>query len=120
MSNRLTQKDIDEIAGGLDRLAQLNEKVLKETTDAAEARGLQAFIQTKMTEHAMEFVACWITMQNEYLPLVKGFTALFGNACTMIDRQQKARAPKTCECAPGGESECREKCGDGCECKTTK
>lgn len=115
MSNRLTQKDIDELAGALHRLEELNTKVIKEAADAAEARGTQAFIQTKLCEHAQEFVACWIVVQNEYRPLIQGFTALFRNACMTIDRQQK-----TCECAPGGGAECREKCGESCECKTTK
>jgi hypothetical protein len=124
--NRLTQANIDELAGALHRLNELNTKVIKETTDAAEARGLTAFLQANALPHLEEFLACWITIQQEYRPLLQGVTGLLGNAFQLLQRQQEARNPQptaasnTCECAPGTEKECKEKCGDGCVCTATE
>jgi len=92
--NRLTQKEVDEIAGALHRLSELNGKAIKESTDAAEARGTQAFVQTKAVEHLEELIACWITVQTQYRPLLEGFTGLLGNAFMLLDRRsQQAATP---------------------------
>ncbi len=100
--NRLTQKDVNEIAGALDRLKELNTKTIKESTDAAEQRGTQAFVQTKAVEHLEELLACWITVQTQYRPLLEGFSGLLGNAMMLLQkREQRAEpTPDMGGCAP--------------------
>jgi flagellar biosynthesis component FlhA len=115
MSERLTQKQIDELAGALHRLKELNSKAIKESTDASETRGLNAFLQSNLMNHAEEFIACWITVQNEYRPLLQGFSGLFANTLAVLQAREINKA-KQCECAPGSEAECKA----GCVCTTTE
>ena len=95
MNARLTQEDINKLAGALHRLKELDAKQIIESTDAAEKRGLQNFLAAESPKFLEEFIACWITVQQEYRPLIQGFTGLFRHAVTLIDRaqpQQEAKA----------------------------
>jgi hypothetical protein len=82
----LTEKVAVEIGGALQRLEELSGKTIIETADAAEKRGLEAFLAKTMTEHAQEFVGCWFTIRNQYRPLVQGFAAILQNASTILSK----------------------------------
>jgi len=83
-----------ELGGALQRIAELSGKKIIESTDAAEKRGLEAFVQRVMVEHAAEFVGCWLAMRTQYRPLIQGFAGLMRNCLEMIDRENKSAQPE--------------------------
>ena len=100
-----------ELGGALQRIAELSGKKIIESTDAAEKRGLEAFVQRVMVEHATEFVGCWLAMRTQYRPLIQGFAGLMRNCLEMIDRENKSAQPAP---APVSEGPC---CEGKCKAK---
>lgn len=98
INKQLTEQVATEIGGALARVAELSGKSIVESTDAAERRGLEAFLQRTLVEHAPELVGAWFTVRHQYRPLVQGVTALLSNALASIDRANAASKP----CCEGG------------------
>jgi hypothetical protein len=89
--NRLTQQKINELGGAMQRLAELNTKAIKESTDASEARGLQTFLTANTLPHLEEFIACWLTVEGGYKPLLQGFSGLLSSAFQVIAARERAQ-----------------------------
>ena len=83
----MTEATFTELGGALQRIAALSEKKILETNDAAERRGLEAFAAKTLMENASELLGCWITIQRKYVPLVRGFAFLLGDASALINRE---------------------------------
>jgi hypothetical protein len=100
----LTLKEANEIGGTIHELAQLSEKKIFETDDAAKKRAYVTFLQDKLLLHANELLAAWFTMEQEYKPLLQSQATTIGHVLTILQRRndllQAAQKP-----APAPESE---------------
>ena len=101
-----------ELGGALQRISELSGKKIIESTDAAEKRGLEAFVARVTTENARELLGCWFTVQQHYRPLIQGFAGLMRSCLETIDRENKG--PNTPEAAPA--KECQGSCDQGGNC----
>jgi len=86
----LTEQLATEIGGALQRIEELSTKKIIESSDAAERRGLEQFLQRVLVEHAMDLLSCWFTMQRQYKPLIQGVTSLLAHANAAIERSKAA------------------------------
>ena len=86
---KLNEEIVTKMGGALDRLAVLGESKIFTTEQAAEKRGNEQFLQNTLLEHAPELLGAWITVRNQYVPLVRGFATLLMNA------NQLLQPPKT-------------------------
>lgn len=91
---KLTKQLVTELGGALDRLEVLSQQSIFTTETAAEKRGQEAFLQRALLEHAPELLGAWVTIQEQYAPLVRGFAALTMNASLLLAPQPKAEEPK--------------------------
>ena len=100
MNKPLTEKIVSEMGGALQRIEELSTKAIIETSDAAERRGLEQFLTRALLEHAPELLGSWVTVRQEYAPLVRGFASLIKNADSILVRPQTSvRVPKPECCA---------------------
>lgn len=81
---KLTEQIVTELGGALERLQALGEAKIFTTEQAAEKRGLEAFVQRALSEHAQELLGAWLTVQKQYVPLVRGFAFLMMNATNLL------------------------------------
>jgi len=70
-------KTFNELGGALHKIDELNKKSIIETSDAAEKRANEAFVSSTLRANALELLGAWITVEQKYKPLVRGFNALF-------------------------------------------
>jgi hypothetical protein len=112
----LTLKEANEIGGTIHELAQLSEKKIFETDDAAKKRAYITFLQDKLLLHANELLAAWFTMEQEYKPLLQSQATTIGHVLTILQRRndllqaaQKGPAP---EAPPVGASSVPEQAPD--------
>ena len=112
----LTLKEANEIGGMIQELAQLSEKKIFETDDAAKKRAYITFLQDKLLLHANELLAAWFTMEQEYKPLLQSQATTIGHVLTILQRRndllqaaQKGPAP---EASPVGASSVPEQAPD--------
>ncbi len=85
----MTIETLNQLGGALQRIAELNEKKIIESSDAGERRAQEAFVKDTLYANASELCGAWITIQNNYKPLVTGFTALLRTALTIINRESE-------------------------------
>jgi len=83
----LTLKEANEIGGTIHELAQLSEKKIFETDDAAKKRAYVTFLQDKLLLHANELLAAWFTMEQEYKPLLQSQATTIGHVLTILQRR---------------------------------
>ena len=87
----MNYKTLNEMGGALRRIAELQAKKIIEKDDASELRALEAYVQSALRENANELLASWVTVENEFKPLVQGFSSLLGYAAQIVDRKNAAR-----------------------------
>lgn len=86
---------MNQIIGAYARLKQIGQAKILTPKDEAEKQGLVNFLTGAFFAHAEEFFGCWVTLQNEYTPLITGVTGLLHRALSRIDsinRQQQQSA----------------------------
>lgn len=88
----LTPAEAQRIIGAYARLKELTSSAVSNPKDDAEKAGLQNFLTGAFFTHAEEFFGCWVTLNQEYIPLITGFTALMNRALARIDAQAKFRS----------------------------
>src|SRR5579862_4329951 len=71
------------------RLKELNAATIANPRDDAEKQGLVNFLNDALLANAEEFFGCWVTMHQEYTPLITGFTALLQRALSRIDAMNR-------------------------------
>ena len=79
---------LNQIGGALQRIQALGEKKILESSDAGERRAQEAFVKDTLYANASELCGAWITIQNNYKPLVAGFTALLRTSLAIINREE--------------------------------
>lgn len=89
MNTPLTKEIVESVSGALARIEELKSKVIKESTDAAEQRGLEKYVSDTITPYLPELIANWITVRDQYSPLVRGFVALIANANGVLNARAK-------------------------------
>ena len=95
---QLTPQQAQQIIGAYSRLKELNSNVVANPRDDAEKQGLINFLNGAFMAHAEEFFGCWVVVNQEYNPLITGFTSLLRRALTRIDaaaRQENQAATVT-------------------------
>ena len=85
----LTVKEANEIGGAIQELSQLAQKAIVEKDDAAKRNALTSFVQDKLLLHAVEFLAAWFTMEQEYKPIIQAQATMFGHVLTIIQRREQ-------------------------------
>ncbi len=80
---------MQEIIGAYARLKELNASKIINPRDDAEKKGLHDFLVNALLAHAEEFFGCWVTMNQEYKPLIAGVGALLARATRSIAAQEE-------------------------------
>jgi hypothetical protein len=93
----LTPAEAQQIIGAYAKLKQLNANAISNPRDDAEKAGLINFLHGALLAHAEEFFGCWVAINQEYTPLITGFTALLQRALTRIDYQNAANRAQATE-----------------------
>lgn len=93
----LTPAEAQRIIGAYARLKELNAASITTPKEDAEKAGLQNFLTGAFFQHAEEFFGCWVTLNQEYIPLITGFTGLLNRALARIDAHAKARNAQATE-----------------------
>jgi hypothetical protein len=101
---KLTTAKAEELGGSLQRIAELSGKSIIESSDAAEKRGLEAFLAREAVEHLPELLGSWFAMQTNYVPLVRGFAALIASANGILGQAAAKAEPAKPADAPQGDS----------------
>lgn len=94
----LTRLEVQKIIDAFGKLNDLSEQVVissLKAADEAQRTALQEFVLDKLFTHASEFLGCWIVMNEEYDPLIRGFSSLLARAHQTLGeaaRQRQASA----------------------------
>lgn len=81
----LTRLEVQKIIDAFGKLNDLSEKA-----DEAQIKALQEFVIEKLFTHASEFLGCWIVLQEEYDPLIRGFSGLLARAHQTLAEANKS------------------------------
>jgi hypothetical protein len=87
----LTPAEMQRIIGGYARLKELNAATITSPKEDAEKTGLQNFLAGALLANAEELFGCWVAVQQEYTPLITGFSALLRRCLNRIDAAAKAQ-----------------------------
>ena len=85
----LTAQQMQQIIGAYARLKELSAATIANPRDEAEVKGLQNFLMGALMTNAEELFGAWVVCNQEYTPLIHGFTALLKRALTRIDAANK-------------------------------
>jgi hypothetical protein len=96
--HEMNTKTFNELGGALHRIAELNARKVVTSDDSSEKRALEAYVAGALRENAEQLLAAWVTVENEYKPLVSGFASLFSYATQiMAARRQPPGASESTE-----------------------
>lgn len=79
----LRNEDVLGMRKAIIRLNELQSSKVATPTSEAEVQGLQNFLASALTANADEFIATWLVCTNEYMTLVRAWTA-FSARCSSI------------------------------------
>ena len=96
---QLTPQQVQQIIGAYQRLKELSAANITTPKEDAEKQGLINFLHASLLQHAEEFFGCWVAINQEYTPLINGFTALLRRALTRIDASNQANQVQAVETA---------------------
>jgi hypothetical protein len=85
----LTGAQVQQAVEAYKRLSEIASSKIVNPRDEAEKTGLINFLQGFFLEHAGEFFGCWVAIQNEYSPLVNGFTQLLARATARLSQMNE-------------------------------
>ena len=97
----LTAEEFEKIGGALQRINEIRDAAIKKPTDDAELAELIAFAGKGLIDHAPELLGCWITVRQEYQPLLH-VAAGFLRRVDAINAQAYQRTAAQAQCCPGG------------------
>lgn len=90
----LTKEEAIQIGGAIHRLEQISATKITTPQDEAERVGYQEFLGRILTEHANEFLACWIAVHDEYEPLIQGLAGLLQRSTGLIQLRAVQSQPQ--------------------------
>jgi len=100
----LTLTKANELGGAIQELAELSQKSIIQSDDAAKKRVLTSFIQDNLMAHAGELLASWFTLEQEYKPMIQAEATRLGHCLSILQRRdqllqqaQKSVAPAATE-----------------------
>lgn len=96
----LNSSDVVKLAGITNRLKQIHNTVIKTAALEEEAQVLLTTLGNTLLIHAAEFINAWLTVADEYMPLVNGFLSLQQRAANLAARRAQLLAEATASSQP--------------------
>lgn len=88
----ISASQMQQIIGAYARLKEINSATIANPRDDAEKQGLINFLNSALLSNAEELFGAWVAVNQEYSPLITGFTALLQRALARIDSVNRAAA----------------------------
>lgn len=101
----LSRETIQKMIEALREINRINTKAIKERDDDAKLAMATSFLGSNLMRHAREFLGTWLTVANEYEPLVQAFGTLQLRAANFAAERAKVLGGVTHEPAEPPQSE---------------
>jgi len=92
----LTHEKINDMLAAIRRINAIHTQAIKQQSDQAELESATTYLAQSFLQHAGEFLGTWITVANEYEPLVAAW-ASFNSRTAGYAAQKQAAAVKAAQ-----------------------
>jgi hypothetical protein len=86
----VTTAEMNRIIGAYARRKELNAVPNRTGKEDAELAGLVSYITNALLANAEELFGAWVVLNQEYTPLITGFTAILNRALARIDAANRS------------------------------
>lgn len=93
----VTRELVEGMVAAIQRINQIHSSVVKKVTDEGEIEAATTYLAQNFLQHAGEFLGTWITVANEYEPLVSAWAGFNNRVAGFIAAKQRSDAEKLAE-----------------------